>query len=109
MRRRLRRTEDRLPHALRVFGGELAAAEDGSLRLDATARAIPKREDARVAREKCAPASDRPVNGFAGELSAPAASIDRNDRPQRWPDADSRFELWRAARDHRRDQKPAAR
>src|SRR5438105_1100325 len=108
MRGRLRRFEDRIPHALRLLCGELATPESGSDGVDASAREISERENARAAREERAAASDRPLDRPARELPKTTPQIYRNNLGESRADLDSRAELRQPARDHRRDQKPAA-
>src|SRR5437016_1340388 len=100
MRRGLWGIEGRIPDALRLFGGELAAAEDGSVCADALARAFPEREDAGVAREKCALASDRAPDGFAAKLPEAVARFHRAHRWKYRAHLDPGAQLRRPARDH---------
>src|SRR2546423_168244 len=97
MRGGMRRVESRIPDSLRVFRRKLATAEKRSLRFNAVARKIPERENAGTHREKCASPGDRPLNRFAGSLSAAASQIYRRDGREHRRDVSSRVELRRTA------------
>src|ERR1700682_1178173 len=108
MCRGLWRSEDRIPHSLRILRRELAAPQDRGLFSDAFARKILEGKNPSAAREKCPPPGHRTIDRFAGCVSAAASQVDRSDRRKQRTYFDSSTELWRAPRDHRWDQESAS-
>src|SRR3979411_3547815 len=98
MCRGLWRSEDRIPHSLRILRRKLAAVQDRGICSDAFARKILEGKNARAAREKCPPPGHRTIDRFAGCVSAAASPGERTHRRKPRTYLGSDTELMRQAR-----------